>query len=79
MNPWLVAIWLFFDQAFLLDPEQALSTFLLDGKVAGNAMGQPVDKSVVKLWKDSAEGRSYWLGAIAGLPGRSCKMPRATQ
>ena len=25
---------------------------------------KPVDKSVVKLWKDSAKGRSYWLGAI---------------
>ncbi len=72
-------MWLFFDQAFLLDPEQALSTFLLDGKVAGNVMGQPVDKSVVKLWKDSAEGRSYWLGAIVGLPITSCKMPWATQ
>ena len=39
----------------------------------------PVDKSVVKLWKESAEGRSYWLGATPGLPGKSCKMPWATQ
>jgi hypothetical protein len=28
-------------------------------------MGNPVDKSVIKLWKDRAEGRGYWLGAIA--------------
>lgn len=71
-------MWLFFDQAFLLDPEQALSTFLLVTKVARNVLSLPVDKSVVKLWKDSAEGRSYWLGAIVGLIGPSCKMPWAT-
>jgi hypothetical protein len=38
-----------------------------------NAVNKPVDKSVVKLWKDLAEGRSYWLGAIAGLTARSGK------
>ena len=38
-----------------------------------------MDKSVVKLWKDSAEGRSYWLGAIVGLTAQSCKLPWATQ
>ena len=37
-----------------------------------------MDKSVVKLWKDSANGRRYWLGAIAALQGQSCKMPWAT-
>ncbi|WP_255142024.1 MULTISPECIES: hypothetical protein [Pseudomonas] len=78
MNPWLAAMWLFFDQLFLLDPEQALSTFLLATTSAENVMDQPVDKSVVKLWKDSAEGRSYWLGAIVGLTSPSCKMPWAT-
>ncbi|CAI8967548.1 hypothetical protein EMIT0196MI5_60161 [Pseudomonas sp. IT-196MI5] len=42
-------------------------------------MGTPVDKSVTKLWKDPAEGRGYWLGAIAGLTRQSRKWPRATQ
>jgi len=28
-------------------------------------LDKPVDKSVTKLWKDRAKGRSYWLGAIA--------------
>jgi hypothetical protein len=28
-NPWLAAMWLFFDQEFLLDLEPSLSTFLL--------------------------------------------------
>jgi hypothetical protein len=28
---------------------------------------KPVDKSVTKLWKDRAEQRRYWLGAIAYL------------
>jgi hypothetical protein len=68
-------MWLFFDQAFLPDPKSALSTFLLATKVPRNTKGQPVDKSVVKLWKDSAEGRNYWLGAIVGLIAPSCKMP----
>lgn len=67
-------MWLFFDRAFLLDPEQALSTFLLATKLTRNEKGKPVDKSVVKLWKDSVEGRSYWLGAIVGLIDLSCKM-----
>jgi hypothetical protein len=71
-------MWLFFDQVFLLNPESALSTFLLASKLARNVMGKAVDKSVVKLWKDSAEGRSYWLGAIVGLINLSCKMPWAT-
>ncbi len=26
-----------------------------------------MDKSVTKLWKDPAGGRSYWLGAIGGF------------
>jgi hypothetical protein len=29
LNPWLAAMWLFFDQAFLLESDSALSTFLL--------------------------------------------------
>ncbi|RON16246.1 hypothetical protein BK660_25855 [Pseudomonas brassicacearum] len=65
LNPWLVAMWLFFDQAFLRGEEASLSTFLLEAKARRNGQGKPVDKSVIKLWKDSAEGRSYWLGAIA--------------
>jgi hypothetical protein len=72
-------VWLFFDQVFLPDQEPALSTFLLLAKTASFKLIQPVDKSVTKLWKDSAEGRRYWLGAIVGLPGRSCKMPWATR
>jgi hypothetical protein len=71
-------MWLFFDQAFLRGLERALSTFLLVTKTGRNRVELPVDKSVVKLWKDSAEGRSYWLGAIVGMTGQSCKMPWAT-
>ncbi|WP_238545873.1 hypothetical protein [Pseudomonas sp. GM41(2012)] len=79
MKPWLAELWLFFDQAFLRDRERALSTFLLETKTGRNRVELPVDKSVVKLWKDSAEGRSYWLGAIVGMTGQSCKMPWAAQ
>jgi hypothetical protein len=64
---------LFFDQAFLRSHEAALSTFLLEAKRRGICLDKPVDKSVVKLWKDSAEGRRYWLGAIVGLTARSGK------
>ena len=42
-------------------------------------MSKPVDKSVTKLWKDSAEGRNYWPRAITALAGRSCKMPSPAQ
>ncbi len=38
-----------------------------------------MDKSVVKLWKDSAEGRGCWLGAIVAMTTRSCKLPWTTQ
>jgi hypothetical protein len=62
---------LFFDQAFFLAFKAALSTFFLVRKVWPNPVNKPVDKSVVKLWKDSAEGRGYWLGATAGLTARS--------
>ena len=34
----------------------------------------PVDKSVIKLWKDSAEGRNCWPRAIMAMTGRSCEM-----
>jgi hypothetical protein len=71
-------VWLFFDQAFLRDREVALSTFLLTVKTHSKRGGQPVDKSVVKLWKDSAEGRSYWPAAIAGLTGNPDRFPQAT-
>jgi hypothetical protein len=79
LNPWLVEIWLFFDQVFLLDLEPTLSTFLFGGTAVRIEVDKPVDKSVVKLWKESAEGRSYWLGAIVGLTARSCKLPGITQ
>jgi hypothetical protein len=62
---------LFFDQAFFPVFKAALSTFFLARKVWRNAVNKPVDKSVIKLWKDSAEGRGYWLGAIVGLTARS--------
>jgi type VI protein secretion system component Hcp len=58
---------LFFDQVFLRSLKAALSTFLFAMKMHGVAMDKPVDKSVTKLWKDSAEGRGYWLGAIVGF------------
>jgi hypothetical protein len=48
-----------------------LSTFLLLVKSTVFGLHKPVDKSVIKLWKDSAEGRGYWLGAIAGLTCQS--------
>lgn len=70
-NPWLAEAWLFFDQAVLRNFKVALSTFLLVMKVCGVSVDKPVDKSVIKLWKDSAEGRGYWLGAIAGLTHQS--------
>ena len=62
---------MFFDQVFLLSLQVALSTFLFGVKIHGIGVGKPVDKSVTKLWKDSAEGRGYWLGAIAGLTRQS--------
>jgi len=40
-------------------------------KAGGISVDKPVDKSVIKLWKDPAEGRGYWLGAIAGLTRQS--------
>ena len=40
-------------------------------------MPLPVDKSVIKLWKDRAEGRNYWPRAITVLTGQSCRMPYA--
>ncbi|MCY1257676.1 hypothetical protein PSJE_22350 [Pseudomonas jessenii] len=70
-KPWLVEVWLFFDQVFLRSLQAALSTFLFGMKMHGIGVDKPVDKSVTKLWKDSAEGRGYWLGAIAGLTRQS--------
>ncbi len=70
-NPWSVDVWLFFDQVVLRNFKAALSTFLFVMKVCGISVDKPVDKSVIKLWKDSAEGRGYWLGAIAGLTRQS--------
>ncbi|MNH47248.1 hypothetical protein D3C79_1103940 [compost metagenome] len=62
---------MFFDQVFLRSLQAALSTFLFGMKMHGIGVDKPVDKSVTKLWKDSAEGRGYWLGAIAGLTRQS--------
>ena len=62
---------MFFDQVFLRSLQAALSTFLFGMKMHVIGVDKPVDKSVTKLWKDSAEGRGYWLGAIAGLTRQS--------
>ncbi len=70
-KPRSAEVWLFFDQVFLRSLKAALSTFLFGMKVCGIAVGKPVDKSVIKLWKDSAEGRGCWLGAIVGLTRQS--------
>ena len=34
-----------------------------------------MDKSVIKLWKDRAEGRNYWPRTITEVIAGSCKMP----
>ena len=70
-KPWPAEVCSVFDQVFLRNLESALSTFLFEMKVGGISVDKPVDKSVIKLWKDSAEGRGYWLGATAGLTARS--------
>ena len=57
----------------------ALSTILLHSKAEQKGGYKPVDKSVIKLWKDAAEGRSYWLGATLGCTCQSCRMPGATR
>jgi hypothetical protein len=72
-------VWLFFDQAFLRIREAALSTFLLAPKTARKGVDKPVDKSVIKLWKDPDKGRGYWLGAIVGLTARSSCLSFAAQ
>jgi hypothetical protein len=69
---------LFFDQQLFLDQNPSLSTFLLSPKTIKNHVHEPVDKSVTKLWKDCAEGRGYWLGAIVALTGQSCNLHWAT-
>jgi len=76
---WLAGRWVFFDQAFLLEPKPSLSTFLCASQHRRFHVNNPVDKSVTKLWKDRAEGRSYWPRAITVLTGRSCKMPCPAQ
>ena len=67
LNPGSSEMWSFFDHGFLPGMNPTLSTFLMIAKTGRNESEQPVDKSVVKLWKDSAGGRSYWLGAIVGF------------
>ena len=71
LKPWLAGVWLFFDQVFLRSLQAALSTFLFVMKVSEISVDKPVDKSVIKLWKDPAEGRGYWLGATVGLTRQS--------
>ena len=70
-KPWLAELWLFFDHVFLRSLQAALSTFLFGAQLREIDVDKPVDKSVIKLWKDSAEGRGYWLGAIVGLTRQS--------
>ena len=74
-TPWPARMWLFFDQAFLRERETSLSTFFWVPPQRPFHIDKPVDKSVVKLWKDCAKGRNYWPRAITVLAGRSCKMP----
>ncbi|NUT73937.1 hypothetical protein HNO86_02650 [Pseudomonas sp. C1C7] len=71
LKPGLAAMWLFIDQSILAVFRSALSTLFLRAKVPPTGVGKPVDKSVIKLWKDRAEGRSYWLAAIAALTVQS--------
>ncbi|MGF6198405.1 hypothetical protein [Pseudomonas laurylsulfatiphila] len=70
-KPWPAGVCSVFDQVFLRNFKTALSTFLFEMNVCGISVDKPVDKSVIKLWKDPAEGRGYWLGAIAGLTRQS--------
>jgi len=74
-KPWPARMWLFFDQAFLRERETSLSTFFWVPPQRPLHVNKPVDKSVIKLWKDCAEGRNYWPRAITVLTVRSCKMP----
>ena len=70
-KPWPAEVCSVFDQVFLRNLKSTLSTFLFEMKAGGISVDKPVDKSVIKLWKDPAEGRGYWLGAIAGLTRQS--------
>lgn len=79
LTTWLAGDWLFFDRCFLWELKVRLSTFLLSQLYLEKGWDKPVDKSVIKLWKDSAEGRNCWPRAIMGMTGRSCKMPCPAQ
>ncbi|WP_178082626.1 MULTISPECIES: hypothetical protein [unclassified Pseudomonas] len=79
LNTWLSALWLFFEQCVFDGGQTCLSTFLWEDKTARMAVVNPVDKSVTKLWKDSAKGRNCWPRAIMAMTGRSCKMPCPAQ
>jgi len=72
---WLSRVWWFFDQAFLRKRRTLLSTLFWEAPTPPFHVHKPVDKSVIKLWKDVADGRNYWPGAITALTGRSCRMP----
>jgi len=66
--PWLSGLWLFFDQGLFHSLPTLLSTCLKTQVYDKNMSVQPVDKSVIKLWKDSRRGRNYWPGAIPLIP-----------
>ena len=72
-------MWLFFEQCVFVEGQACLSTFFIGYKKVQIVVVNPVDKSVIKLWKDSAEGRNCWPRAIMGMTGRSCKMPCPAQ
>ena len=72
-------MWLFFEQCVFAEGQACLSTFFIGYKKVQIVVVNPVDKSVIKLWKDSAEGRHCWPRAIMGMTGRSCKMPCPAQ
>lgn len=48
-----------------------MSTFLLSRQAVGEGLYKPVDKSVVKLWKELPGRRGYWSLAFYRLTVRS--------
>ena len=71
LTTWLAGDWLFFDRRFLWELKVRLSTFLLSQLYLEKGWDKPVDKSVIKLWKDGSERRSYWPLALSTLTVRS--------
>ncbi|RZI20573.1 hypothetical protein EUX57_25585 [Pseudomonas orientalis] len=68
LNTWPADLWLFFDQGLFHDRPRVLSTCLKTQVYDRNRSVQPVDKSVIKLWKDRRRGRNDWPVAIVRIP-----------